>query len=75
MAHYSSPSAHGAEGSIAKIIGVIFILIGAYTLLTFYKIISFAIPASPEQILLACAIGSVIGGLYMLVRGGSQHRY
>jgi hypothetical protein len=72
----SSMGMRNAEGSIAKVIGVIFLVIGAYTLLTFYKVISFEIPGiTQEQLFLLCALGSAICGIYMLLKGGSHHGY
>jgi len=73
MKRYGYGPSHEAEGSIAKVFGVIFVIIGGYALLTFYKVISFQIQVvTSEQLFLMCAMASVIGGLYMLVKGGSR---
>ncbi len=66
---------HNAEGSIAKILGIIFILMGIYALLDFYGI--FTIDAISETYaLIGCAIGSILGGLYMLGKSSrNPYRY
>jgi len=58
---------HGG-GGIGKILGIVFLLIGAYALVTFLGIISFDIPFLSAYLLPACAIGSFIGGIFMLVK-------
>jgi len=59
-----------AEGSFAKILGVLIIIAGAYTFLKIYSKIQLQI-FSNEQLLIICAAAAIIGGLYMIA---SSHR-
>jgi len=62
----------GAEGGAAKLLGIIFILIGVYALLNFYGI--FSIEAIKNNyVLIGAAIGSILGGLYMAGRSGKKY--
>ncbi len=72
---YRHPYYEGAEGGIAKILGILFVLIGIYALLDWYGI--FSISAITEvYVLVGCAIGSILGGLYMLGRSSrNPYRY
>ena len=55
-------------GGSGKLLGILFLLVGAYALVTFFGIISFDIPFLSAYLLPACAIGSFIGGIFMLVK-------
>ena len=65
---------HEAEGSAAKILGVLMILIGAYVFVSLYNLLSLKIPITQEQLLIICAAATIIGGIYMIAKGG-HHRY
>lgn len=63
----SSFGSHEGSG-IGKILGIIFLLVGAYAIVTFFGIISFEIPVISAYLLPLCAIGSFIGGIFMLIK-------
>lgn len=68
---YPNPYSREAEGGIAKILGVLFILVGIYAVVDLYGI--FSIDAiTGNYVLIACAVGSVIGGLFMLGKSGKE---
>ena len=66
------PWEHEEAGRVAKLVGILFILVGGYALVNLYGIFSINLPFSSGQVLIAVSIGSIIGGIYMLTRSGNR---
>ena len=72
MAKYYGREESGS--GLLSLLGILFIVIGVYALVSIYGIFSLKLPFTSEQILIATSIGSIIGGIFMLVRR-EKHGY
>lgn len=55
------------------LIGILITAMGAFAVLKYFQAISIIVPLSEQQLFLVCGMGSLIGGLHIVLSGFKSH--